>query len=88
MKRALNWVNNNRVDFDLGLLDIVDILIARAQSALNNGDLKQAESKVSLAESIDPDKSAILELRHKINNARNHCRSFERETFQWRFSHS
>ena len=53
----------------MGLLDIVDILIARAQSALNNGDFKQAESKVSLAESIDPDKSAIRELRHKINNA-------------------
>ena len=62
-------LNPDNVTAKLGLLDIVDILIARAQSALNNGDLKQAESKVSLAESIDPDKSAILELRHKINNA-------------------
>ena len=61
-------LNPDNVTAKLGLLDIVDILIARAQSALNNGDLKQAESKVSLAESIDPDKSAIRELRHKINN--------------------
>ena len=62
-------LNPDNVTAKLGLLDIVDILIARAQSALNNGDLKQAESKVSLAESIDPDKSAIRELRQKINNA-------------------
>jgi tetratricopeptide (TPR) repeat protein len=53
----------------LGLLDIIDILIARAQSARNNGDFKQAESKVNLAESIDPDKSAIRGPHHKINNA-------------------
>ena len=62
-------LNPDNVTAKLGLLDIVDILIARAQNALNNGDLKQAESKVSLAESIDPDKSAIRELRHKINNS-------------------
>ena len=61
-------LNPDNVTAKSGLLDIVDILIARAQSALNNGDLKQAESKVSLAESIEPDKSAIRELRHKINN--------------------
>ena len=61
-------LNPDNVTAKLGLLDIVDILIARALSALNNGDLKQAESKVSLAESINPDKSAIRELRHKINN--------------------
>jgi len=62
-------LNPDNVTAKLGLLDIVDILIARAQSALDNGDFKQAESKVSLAESIDPGKSAIRELRHQINNA-------------------
>jgi len=62
-------LNPDNVTAKLGLVHIVEILIARAQSALNNGDLKQAESKVSLAESIDPDKSAIRELRYKINNA-------------------
>jgi serine/threonine protein kinase/tetratricopeptide (TPR) repeat protein len=73
-KAALFYYQNvlslspNNVTAKSGLLDIVDILIARAQSALNRGDLKQAESKVSLAESIDPDNSAIRELRHKINN--------------------
>lgn len=50
-----------------GLVEILDVLIAGAQSALNNDDLKQAESKLSLAESIDPDKPSIRELRHKIN---------------------
>jgi hypothetical protein len=48
----------------------IDLLIARAQSALDNGDLKQAETSVSLAESIDPDKSVIREFRHKINAIR------------------
>lgn len=62
-------LNPDNVTAKLGLLDIVEILITGAQSALNNGDLKQAESKVSLAESIDPDESTIRELRHKINNA-------------------
>ncbi|MGI9569367.1 MAG: hypothetical protein ACR2PH_06435, partial [Desulfobulbia bacterium] len=52
-----------------GLLDILDILVARAQSALNQGDLEQAEAKVSLAESIDSDNPEIQELKHKINNA-------------------
>ena len=62
-------MNPDNVTAKLGLLEIVDILIVRAQSALDNGDINQAESKVSLAESISPDKSAIRELRHKINNA-------------------
>lgn len=51
-----------------GISDIANSIIDRAQTALDKNDTSNAETLVSLAESLDPDIPAIPVLRQKLNS--------------------
>ncbi len=72
-KSALFYYRNvikldpDNVTAKLGLFRIADRLIDHAQTALKKNNAKSAETLISLAESINPDKEAIKTLRQQIN---------------------
>lgn len=58
----------DNVTAKLGLFQIADGLIDGAQNALDENDTKHAEKLIGLAETIDPEKTAIQTIRQQIKN--------------------
>lgn len=56
----------DNVTAKLGLFQIADTLVERAQAAINENDTQRAETLITLAESIDPDKPSLKSLREQI----------------------
>lgn len=56
----------NNVTASLGLFEIAETIIDDAQAELKRNDTQRAESLVSLAEAINPDKPAIQTIRKQI----------------------